>query len=112
LQVALKDLGARPDEALRWLEWNYIDIANKTVNISYPENDFYTFRYWRATEGYDRSHKDYDAVMYLLGHSSLRYVLLDKQLSRTRSCRRGEEYIVRETKTKKESKALVEDGFE
>ncbi len=131
----LKELGARPGEVLR-LEWNDIDIAHKTINISHPEKgcnsrilpiseellkvllalphikqnfifnyknrncagrnfrklrdrairkfgnlelrkiDFYTFRYWRATEEYDRSHKDFESVMYLLGHTSLKYAAL------------------------------------
>jgi integrase len=74
--------------------------------------DFYTYRYWRATEEYDRSHKDYDAVMYLLGHNSLRYVLLYKQLSKARRYGRGEEYIVREAKNKKEAMSLLSDGFD
>jgi len=84
----------------------------KLVNPELRKIDFYTYRYWRATEEYDRSHKDYDAVMYLLGHNSLRYVLLYKQLSRARRYGRGGEYIVKEAKTKKEAKALLEDGFE
>jgi hypothetical protein len=50
--------------------------------------------------------------MYLLGHNSLRYVLLYKQLSRTRRSGATEKYIVREAHTKKEEIALLEDGFE
>ena len=171
LLQTLKETGARPGEALR-LEWNDIDVTNKTINISHPEKgcnprilplsdnliktllalphakknfifnyknkhacgqsyrrmrkraivkfanpelrkiDFYTSRYYRATEEYDRSHKDYDAVMYLLGHNSLRYVLLYKQLSKARRYGRGEEYIVKEAKTKKEAMSLLTDGFE
>lgn len=84
----------------------------KLANPELRKIDFYTYRYWRATEEYDRSHKDYDSVIYLLGHNSLRYVLLYKQLSKARRCGRGEEYIVKEAKTKKEAKALLEDGFE
>jgi hypothetical protein len=42
--------------------------------------DFYTFRYWRATMDYRRLH-DFGAVMILLGHKSLKYVLLYAQLS-------------------------------
>jgi integrase len=171
LLQTLKETGARPGEAQK-LEWNDIDTANKTINISHPEKgcnprilpipenliesllslphakanlifnyknkhacsqsfrrmrkraiaklgnpelrkiDFYTFRYWRATEEYDRSHKDFEAVMYLLGHNSLRYVLLYKQLSRARRSGAAEKYIVREARTKKEEIALLEDGFE
>jgi integrase len=169
--LTLKETGARPGEAFQ-IEWNDIDITNKTINISHPEKgsnprilpisdnlvkkllelphvkanfifnyknkknlsnsfrtmrdraiqklsnpelrkiDFYTFRYWRATEEYDRSHKDFEAVMYLLGHNSLRYVLLYKQLSKIRHFGRGEQYIVREAKTKKDCIALLADGFE
>ncbi len=167
----LKEIGARPGEALK-LEWNDIDIAHKTINISHPEKgcnsriieisdlllklllalphckgnlifnyksknyagkcfrelrkrairklgnselrkiDFYTYRYWRATEEYDRSHKDFEAVMYLLGHNSLKYVLLYKQLSKARKHGAVDKYIVREAKTKKDEIALLEDGFE
>jgi len=84
----------------------------KFSNTELRKIDFYTFRYWRATEEYDRSHKDFEAVMYLLGHNSLRYVLLYKQLSKVRHFGRGEEYIVREAKTKKDCIALLADGFE
>lgn len=71
-----------------------------------------TCRYLRATEEYDRSHKDFEAVMYLLGHNSLRYVLLYKQLSKARRRGQGEEYIVREARTKKDAISLLSDGFE
>ncbi len=74
--------------------------------------DFYTFRYWRATEEYDRSHKDFESVMYLLGHTSLKYVLLYKQLSRARRLGGGEGYIVREARTKAEEISLLADGFD
>jgi len=169
LQV-LKEIGARPGEALRLL-WTDLDVQGKTLTISHPEKncnpravsisdkllnllleqprisklifnyksksyagksframrkraafklgnpelqkiDFYTFRYWRATEEYDRSHKDFESVMYLLGHNSLRYVLLYKQLSKNRKNGAVDKYIVREARTKKEEIALLEDGFE
>ncbi len=86
--------------------------SRKFGNPELPKIDFYTFRYWRETEEYDLSHKDYDAVMYLLGHNSLRYVLLYKQLSRVRKHGAGEKYIVREAHTKKEEIELLQDGFE
>jgi len=44
--------------------------------------------------------------MYMLGHNSLRYVLLYKQLSKARSYGR-EEYIVKEAKTKKQAKKTL-----
>ena len=50
--------------------------------------------------------------MYLLGHNSLRYVLLYKQLSKARRYGHGEEYIVREAKTKNQAMSLLSDGFE
>ena len=49
--------------------------------------------------------------MYLLGHNSLRYVLLYKQLSRVRRNGSGDKYIVREARTKKEEIELLQDGF-
>jgi integrase len=169
LLQTLKETGARPGEALR-LEWNDIDVANKTINISHPEKgcnprilpisenlvksllglphakkelifnyknkhacgqsfrrmrkravaklgnpelrkiDFYTFRYWRATMEY-RKYKDFESVMILLGHNSLRYVLLYKQISKTYE-HGGDGYIVREAENKAEAKALLEDGFD
>jgi integrase len=169
LLQTLKETGARPGEALR-LEWNDIDAANKTINISHPEKgcnprilpisenllkswltlphvkkdyifnyknkhacsqsfrrmrkraiaklgnpelrkiDFYTFRYWRATTEY-RKYKDFESVMILLGHNSLRYVLLYKQISKTYEHGR-DGYIVREARNKAEAKALLEDGFD
>jgi hypothetical protein len=84
----------------------------KLGNSELRKIDFYTFRYWRAAEEYYLSHKDVEAVMYLLGHNSLRYVLLYKQLSRVHPSSAAEKYIVREAHTKKEGIALLEDGFE
>lgn len=84
----------------------------KLGNLEFAKIDFYTFRYWRATEEYDLSHKDFEAVMYLLGHNSLRYVLLYKQLSKARRYGATEKYIVKEAKTKKQEIELLEDGFE
>ncbi len=86
--------------------------AAKLGNTELFKIDFYTFRYWRATEEYDRSHNDFESVMYLLGHNSLRYVLLYKQLSRARTHGSEEKYIVREAYTKKEEIELLQDGFE
>jgi len=50
--------------------------------------------------------------MYLLGHTSLKYVLLYKQLSRARRLGGGEGYIVREAKTRAEEISLLADGFD
>lgn len=50
--------------------------------------------------------------MYLLGHATLRYVLLYKQLSKALKYGTKNKYIVREATTKKEEKELIEDGFE
>ncbi len=49
--------------------------------------------------------------MVLLGHKSLRYVLLYAQLSKVYE-HSSEGYICREATTKAEAKALIEDGFE
>ena len=90
-------------------------VMRRFVKLGNPERrkiDFYAFRYWRATEEYDRSHKDFESVMYLLGHNSLRYVLLYKQPSRGRKHGAVDKYIVREAHTKKEEIELLEDGFE
>jgi len=70
---------------------------------------FYTFRYWRATMEYRRLH-DFGAVMVLLGHKSLRYVLLYAQLSDAYSS--NEAYVCKEACTRQEAKQLIEDGFE
>jgi integrase len=50
----------------------------KLRNPELRKIDFYNYRYYRATEEYDRGHKDFEAVMNLLGHNSLLYVLLYK----------------------------------
>jgi integrase len=70
---------------------------------------FYTFRYWKATMEYRRTH-DFGAVMVLLGHKSLRYVLLYAQLSEAYDTDTG--YICKEATTRQEAKQLIEAGFE
>ncbi|HTY76095.1 MAG TPA: tyrosine-type recombinase/integrase [Candidatus Nanoarchaeia archaeon] len=168
LLQTLKEIGARPGEALK-LEWDDIDIASRKITVSHPEKgcnprtlpisegllnlllsqprttkfifnyksknyagesfrkmrkaairklgnselrkiDFYTFRYYRATQEY-RRYKDFGSVMVLLGHKSLRYVLLYAQLSKVYE-HGGEGYICREATNKAEAKTLIEDGFE
>jgi hypothetical protein len=59
--------------------------------------DFYTFRYWRATMEYRRLH-DFGAVMVLLGHKLLRYVLLYAQPSQNYEY--GEGYVCKEARTR------------
>jgi hypothetical protein len=81
-------------------------LGNKELN----KIDFYTFRYWRATMEY-RKYKDFGSVMILLGHKSLRYVLLYAQLSKNYE-HSGDGYICREAHSLAEEKALIEDGFE
>ena len=58
-----------------------------------------------------RKYRDFGSVMFLLGHKSLRYVLLYAQLSKNYE-HGGDGYIVREAGTKAEAKSLLEDGFE
>jgi integrase len=82
----------------------------KLGNKELRKIDFYTFRYWRATMEY-RKYRDFGSVMVLLGHKSLRYVLLYAQLSKNYE-HGGDGYIVREANTKAQAKTLLEDGFE
>jgi hypothetical protein len=82
----------------------------KLGNRELRKIDFYTFRYWRATAEY-RKYKDFGSVMVLLGHKSLRYVLLYAQLSKNYE-HSSDGYIVREASNKAEAKALLEDGFD
>ena len=81
---------------------------HKLGNPELSKIDFYTFRYWRATMEYRRLH-DFGAVMILLGHKSLKYVLLYAQLSDTYS---HGGYVCREARSTSEARALIEDGFE
>ena len=81
----------------------------KLSNPELRKIDFYTFRYWRATMEYRRLH-DFGAVMILLGHKSLRYVLLYAQLSDAYDPNGG--YICKEAFNRQEAKQLIQDGFE
>jgi len=58
---------------------------------------------------YRRLH-DFGAVMVLLGHKSLRYVLLYAQLSNSYESFDG--YVCKEARTRMEAKVLIEEGFE
>jgi hypothetical protein len=53
---------------------------------------------------------DFGAVMVLLGHKSLRYVLLYAQLSQNYES--GDGYACKEARTRQETKQLIEEGFE
>jgi hypothetical protein len=81
----------------------------KLGNPELKKIDFYTFRYWRATMEYRRLH-DFGAVMILLGHKSLKYVLLYAQLSDAYDPNGG--YVCKEAFTRAEAKQFIEDGFE
>jgi integrase len=81
----------------------------KLGNQELRKIDFYTFRYWKATMEYRRLH-DFGAVMVLLGHKSLRYVLLYAQLSQNYES--GDGYVCKEARTRQEAKQLIEEGFE
>jgi integrase len=83
--------------------------AQKLANPELRKVDFYTFRYWQATMTY-RRFGDFGKVMVLLGHKSLRYVLLYAQLSETYDLDKG--YICKEAATRQEAKQLIEQGFE
>jgi len=82
---------------------------HKLGNPELRKIDFYTFRYWRATMEYRRLH-DFGAVMILLGHKLLKYVLLYAQLSGAYDPNGG--YVCKEAFTRQEAKKLIEDGFE
>jgi integrase len=69
----------------------------------------YTYRYWRATFEYHKTH-DFGAVMVLLGHNSLKYVLLYAQLSESYFGDRS--YLYKEAFTRQEAMQLIEQGFE
>jgi len=71
--------------------------------------DFYTNRYWRATMEYRRT-GDFGAVMVLLGHKSLKYVLIYAQLSEMYSG--SKEYICKDAHTRQEAMLLIEAGFD
>ena len=71
--------------------------------------DFYTNRYWRATMEYRRT-GDFGAVMVLLGHKSLKYVLIYAQLSEMYSG--SKEYICKDAHTRQEAMQLIEQGFD
>jgi len=70
---------------------------------------FYTCRYWRAT--YEQ-HKTQNpaAVMLLLGHTSLKYVLLYAQLSE--ACFGDKGYTCKEAFNRQDAVKLIELGFE
>ena len=71
---------------------------------------FYTCRYWRATSEYHKT-RDFGAVMYLLGHKSLKYVLLYAQLDKT-YFGGNIEYLCKEAFTRQEAMKLIEAGFD
>jgi len=81
----------------------------KLSNPELRKIDFYTCRYWKATMEYRRTH-DFGCVMVLLGHKSLRYVLLYAQLSEAYDTDKG--YICKEASNRHEAKQLIEAGFE
>jgi hypothetical protein len=55
--------------------------------------------------------KDFGSVMVLLGHKSLRYVLVYAQLSKKYE-HSSEGYICREAINEAVAKTLIEDGFD
>jgi hypothetical protein len=77
----------------------------KLVNQELSKIDFYTSRYWRATAEYHKT-RDFGAVMVLLGHTSLRYVLLYAQLSETYFGDVG--YVCKEAFTRQDAMKLIE----
>jgi integrase len=84
--------------------------ARKLGNPELLKIYFYTCRYWRATFEYHKT-RDFGAVMYLLGHNSLKYVLLYAQLDKA-YFGGNIEYICKEAFTREEAMKLIEAGFE
>jgi integrase len=81
----------------------------KLGNPELRKIDFYTCRYWRATMEYRRT-GDFGAVMVLLGHKSLKYVLLYAQLADGYGA--NKEYICKEAQTRQQAMQLIEAGFD
>jgi integrase len=95
------------------------DVAGKTFralrkraarNLGNPrllKIHFHTFRHWKATMEYHKT-KDLIHVMQILGHKSLRYVLIYTQLIDIPD----EGYTCKAAKTIQEASQLIEGGFE
>ena len=83
----------------------------KYGNLELKKIYFYTCRYWRATLEHHKT-GDVTKVMQLLGHRSLKYVLLYDQLDKAYFGEKAKTYICRESFNRQEEKQLIEQGFE
>jgi len=81
--------------------------AKKLGNPRLLKIHFHTFRHWKATMEYHKT-KDLIHVMQILGHKSLRYVLIYTQLIDIPD----EGYSCKTAKTIQEATQLIEGGFE
>lgn len=121
VKMYLSLLGTLPKEQKRTFAFKSLYYIGKTFrrtrkkatqkfgNPELRKIDFYTNRYWRATMEYRRT-GDFGAVMVLLGHKSLKYVLLYAQLSQMYGGSR--EYICKDAHTRQEAMQLIEAGFD
>jgi integrase len=81
--------------------------AHKLGNQRLLNIHFHTFRHWKATMEYHKT-KDLIHVMQILGHKSLRYVLVYTQLVNIPD----DGYACKTAKTVQEATQLIEGGFE
>ncbi len=82
-------------------------IAQKLGNPRLDQITFHTFRHWKATTEYHRTH-DILYVMRLLGHKSIRNTLRYTQLIDWKS----EEFTCKAAQSLDECSKLIESGFE
>jgi integrase len=121
VKMYLSLLGTLPKEQKRTFAFKSLYYIGKTFrrtrkkaiqkfgNPELRKIDFYTNRYWQATMTYRRT-GDFGAVMVLLGHKSLKYVLLYAQLSQMYGGSR--EYVCKDARTRQEAMQLIEAGFD
>ncbi len=82
-------------------------LATKLQNHRLNQIHFHTFRHWKATMEYQKTH-DILHVMKLLGHRNIDNTLVYTQLIGFES----DEYHSAVAETVGETRKLVEDGFE
>ena len=121
VKMYLSLLGTLPKDQKRTFAFKSIYYVGKTFrrtrklaiqkfgNPELRKIDFYTNRYWQATMTYRRT-GDFGAVMRLLGHRSLKYVLIYAQLSEMYSG--SKEYICKDARSRQEAMQLIEQGFD
>src|SRR5437867_1628142 len=83
------------------------NLANKLGNPRLAQITFHTFRHWKATYEYNRTH-DILYVMRLLGHKSIQNTLRYTQLVDWKS----EDFTCKIAMTLQEASQLIEAGFD